>query len=88
MTGASRSVNVAFYGPLGSAIAREIELELSAGQNTLADLRQHLATLHPDQSELLCGPRTRWALDGEFANDSASLEGVTIAECLPPVSGG
>ena len=81
-------MNIAFYGPLGSAIAREIEVELRPEQNTLADLRQHLATSHPDQSELLCGPRTRWALDGEFANDSASLEGVTIAECLPPVSGG
>jgi len=81
-------MKIVFYGPLADTIAREIELTLDEGMQTLGTLRTHLAGMYPAQAETLCGPRTRWAVEGEFAADDAPLDRAALIECLPPVSGG
>lgn len=65
--------------------ADSLEIELPEGA-TIADLRQGLFTRLPELSSL--GPRLLFAVNGEYAAESAVLPPGCEVACIPPVSGG
>jgi len=73
----------AFARQCAGADVLEIELPERA---TIADLRQVLFTRLPELSSL--GPRLLFAVNGEYATETAALPPGCEIACIPPVSGG
>ena len=68
-----------------AAGADSVELELREGA-TVADLRAVLIERFPEQQALLA--RVLFALDAQYAGDTARVSPRAEIACIPPVSGG
>lgn len=78
-------MRILLHGPLGQAIAREVEAAVAAGTK-VGDLRRRLGTDHPLAEKVL--GRSRVYSEGCFRDDEHVLSGSEQIEFLPPVSGG
>ena len=80
-------MKLAFYGPLGDAIAPELTW-CDEECTTVGDLRRALSRRYPEAGTDLTADRSRAAIDDRFVTDDTALAGVDRVEFLPPVSGG
>ncbi len=80
-------MKIRFYGKLRAEIGAEIDLDPSAGPDTVAELRNVLAKLFPDAAEDL-GGRSRACVADSIISDDHRLAGVDAVEFFPPLSGG
>lgn len=78
-------MKVIFYGRLVDAIAREVEVEVSA-PCTVGELRAWLDRAFPDNR--LSDGRVRACVAGAIVTDDAILPADHPVEILAPVSGG
>lgn len=74
-----------FAGARELAGVASISVTLPAGA-TVADLRQTVLLRHPDLAALLA--RSRFAVNQEFADDTAIVPDGAEVALIPPVSGG
>lgn len=78
-------MKVQFYGSLGEAIGREIELPVEAGI-TVADIRRQLGMLYP--AAKLDQDSARPFLDDEMVGEQQAVAPEATLSFLPPLSGG
>jgi molybdopterin converting factor small subunit len=80
-------VKVLFYGRLAEAIGRELEIDIAPG-SSVAELRERLASLHPETGQVLLNKRSRTFVDSWIVLDDYRLGIRDTLEFLSPVSGG
>lgn len=80
-------MKIRFYGSLGEAIGREVEIEAPAG-GTVAELRRKLLDAHPTAAGSLSKLSTRACVDGTILGEDATLNPGDQVEFFPPLSGG
>jgi molybdopterin converting factor subunit 1 len=74
-----------FAAPRELAGTPEVLVDLPEG-GTIADLRRVLAEQLPALARVL--PQCRFAVDADFAQESALVSDADEIACIPPVSGG
>ena len=80
------NVPVRLFAAARQATGRDrLEVELPKGA-TVGQLRRRLAREVPQLSDLL--PRVMFAIDAEYALDTAVIPPHAEVACIPPVSGG
>lgn len=79
-------MQVMFFGRLGEAIGRSIEID--ASPSDVAELRRMLATRYPALAEELMRPSLRACVGDELVGEAHLLSGVSTVDFLPPLSGG
>lgn len=80
-------MKILFYGRLGEALGREVDVDLPGGTDTVAQLRAVLSDRLPDTSgELL--QRARACVGDEIVGESYRIGDAREVEFLPPLSGG
>lgn len=79
-------IRVRLFAAARQAAGREsVELEMPEGA-TIAQLRRHLGLEIPQLSGLL--RQVTFALDAQYAEDTAIIPPGADVACIPPVSGG
>ena len=81
------TVKIGFYGSLGEAIGREVEVALSEAC-TVGELRAMLAGLYPDAAPALIPERARAVVDDRVVTEEFVLGQAVAVEFFPPLSGG
>jgi molybdopterin converting factor small subunit len=81
-------VKVAFFGKLGEAIGREVEVDCQTDSMTVADLRILLSQLYPGAAGDLLSPRIRACVDDLMVGEEFRLPKQSTVEFFPPLSGG
>jgi molybdopterin converting factor subunit 1 len=74
-----------FAGPRELVGATEVAVELPE-EGTIAELRSALAEQLPALARVL--PQCRFAIDADFAPETAVVSPTSEIACIPPVSGG
>ena len=80
-------MKVRFYGKLADWFGSEREVAVDA-PCTVGDLRQKLASDHPQGAEALRNRRVRACIGDEIAQDGDIIPEGRVLEFLAPVSGG
>jgi molybdopterin converting factor subunit 1 len=81
------TVRILFFAALRDAVGRSEELvALPLGIRTVADLADHLASLHPAYAERRS--HVRVARNEAFAADDEVLRDGDVIALIPPVAGG
>lgn len=80
-------MKVCFYGKLADLFGNECEVAVDA-PCTVADLRQRLASDHPQGADALQHQRVRACIGDEIAQDGDIIPEGRVIEFLAPVSGG
>lgn len=81
-------VKVRFFGKLGEAIGREVDIEPPAADQSVAQLRAMLAGLYPQWRDELAAATLKACVDDTIVDDGFRIRpGVTV-EFFPPLSGG
>ena len=81
----SAAITIRFYGRLAEAIAPAIE---SDGECSVAQLRERLASDHPQAAGTLCNKFSRACVGDQLVRDDFVIRAGESIEFLPPVSGG
>ena len=84
----SADMRVAFFGKLGDAIGREIEVERPAGGCTIAKLRAVLTDLYPHARDDLSSCAARACVGDTFVGEQHEVPEHAVVEFFPPLSGG
>jgi molybdopterin synthase sulfur carrier subunit len=77
-------MRILFFGRLGEAIGREIEIDPPAEPCTVADLRAQLAIAYP----VLADRGVRGCVDRAIVPDTAPVRAGQEVAFMPPLSGG
>lgn len=80
-------MKIRFYGSLGEAIGRAVEID-AAPRASVADVRRKLAEAYPNAADTLRGPSTRACIRGTIVGEDAVVEPGDEVEFFPPLSGG
>lgn len=80
-------MKVRFYGKLADVFGNERDVSIET-PCTVAELRQWLATEHPDAAESLQNRRVRACIGDAIAHDADFIPQGEVLELLAPVSGG
>ena len=80
-------MRIRFFGILGEAIGREVELGVPNGC-TVGELRSLLAAAYPHAGELLHSRAVRACLGDALVGEDAFIAAEGEVEFFPPLSGG
>jgi sulfur-carrier protein len=80
-------MKVLFFGKLGDALGREVEVE-SSSPASVAELRRQLARLYPHAAGDLMNPAIRACVDDTIVGEDFVPETGANVEFFPPLSGG
>jgi molybdopterin converting factor small subunit len=80
-------MKILFHGRLLEAIGPAIELDVAPGC-TVADLRERLASIHPEARQSLQSDRVLACVGDRLVDGRYALGVDETIELLPPVSGG
>jgi molybdopterin converting factor small subunit len=81
-------VKIVFYGRMAEVIAREAEVDLPPEGNTIGNVRQALAEIHPYAAEHLTNPSIRPCVRDRVVTDDYRITNDDVVEFFPPLSGG
>lgn len=81
-------MRVCFFGKMGEAIGREVEIEIPGSAGTVAGLRGLLAEHYPDAADALTDLGLKACIADAIVNDDHPIAGVEQVEFFPPLSGG
>lgn len=80
-------MKIVCYGKLRDTLGEESELAAEPAES-VADLRDRLARLHPYAAAALLSPRTRACVDDMIVGEDFVVSDHDTVEFLPPLSGG
>lgn len=80
-------MKVRFYGKLADLFGSERELAIDTPA-TVAELRERVASEHPEGAESLQHKRVKACIGDQIAQDSDVVPEEAVLEFLAPVSGG
>lgn len=81
-------MKILFFGKLGEAIGREVEMSLEPDGVTIAELRALLASRYPEVAADLCAPGLRACVDDTIVGEGFRVGRQASVEFFPPLSGG
>lgn len=81
-------MKIGFFGRLAERIGREIDLDLTPSEQSVADLRRRLADLYPESAGDFASRTVRACVDEAIVPDSHIVRRGQKIEFLPPLSGG
>ena len=79
---------VHFYGRIADRVGRSIELDLPESITTVADLRQLLASTHPDAAAEIASGLLKACIGDEIVGEAHDIRRAGAIEFFPPLSGG
>lgn len=80
-------MKIVAYGKLADVLGQEENIHID-GPCTVAELRAHLAAIHPNAAEALTSKRVFTCVGDTVVPDTHILAGSELVELLAPVSGG
>jgi molybdopterin converting factor small subunit len=81
-------LKILFFGKLGEAIGREVEMGLDPGSVTVAELRAFLARRYPAVAADLRSPGLRACVGDTIVGEDFRIGPEASVEFFPPLSGG
>lgn len=81
-------MRIKFFGKIGAAIGREVEIEIPGSTATVAGLRSLLADHYPDAADALTDHGLKACIADAIVDDNHPIAGVEQVEFFPPLSGG
>lgn len=80
-------MRILFYGRLADVLGRELKLAVE-GACSIADLRERIASQHPEAAEPIRSKRVRACIGDSIVSESHVFRPGEEVEFFPPVSGG